>query len=155
MKEPTIPTYKRLIIAWLFVPLHRLLFRLSGGRLLGRLEGVGILVLVTRGRRSGKPRSSPLMYFQLPESSDLIVVASNYGQDRHPAWFLNVEADPNVLVETKGERFSALAHIAEDDDERAALFDKVVGINARFAGYRASTDRRIPVVALSRKASPG
>ena len=58
------PTYRRLIIAWFFVPMHRLVFRLSGGRLLGRLEGHGVLILVTRGRKSGKPRSSPLMYFQ-------------------------------------------------------------------------------------------
>ena len=65
-------TYKRLIIAWLFVSLHRLLFRLSNGRILSRLEGHRILILVTKGRRSGKPRSSPLMYFQFEESGDLI-----------------------------------------------------------------------------------
>ena len=93
------PTYKRLIIAWFFVPLHRLLFRLSGGRLLSRLEGEGVLILVTTGRRSGKPRSSPLMYFQFEESGDLIVIASNYGLDHHPAWYLNITAGPNVSVE--------------------------------------------------------
>ena len=140
-------TYKRLIIAWLFVPLHLLLFRLSGGRLLSRLEGLGVLILVTKGRRSGKPRSSPLMYFQFEESDDLIVVASNYGQNRHPAWYLNIAADPNVFVETSGGRFPAEARITEGE-ERTALFDKVVGANARFAAYRTSTDRQIPVVAL-------
>ena len=144
------PTYRRLILAWFFVPVHRLLFRLSGGRILGRLEGHGVLVLVTRGRRSGKPRSSPLMYFQFEESGDLIVVASNYGQDRHPAWYLNVAADPNVAVEAAGERFDAEARITQGD-ERAALFDKVVASNPRFGGYRAGTTRRIPVVALRRR----
>ena len=84
------PTYRRLLIAWLFVPLHRLLLRLSRGRILGRLEGHGVLLLETTGRRSGKPRSSPLMYFQFEEGGDLIVVGSNYGQGRHPAWYLNV-----------------------------------------------------------------
>ena len=143
------PTYRRLIIAWFFVPVHRLLFRLSGGRLLGRLEGEGILILVTRGRRSGRPRLSPLMYFQFEESGDLVVVASNYGQDRHPAWYLNVAADPNVSVEANGERFAAEARIAQSE-ERAALFDKVAAANSRFATYRAGTDRRIPVVALRR-----
>jgi len=133
--------------------MHRLLFRLSNGRLLGRLEGQGVLVLVTKGRRSGKGRSSPLMYFQFEESGDLIVVASNYGQDHHPAWYLNVVADPNVLVETSGEPFATTARITQGE-ERAALFDRVVAANSRFAGYRASTDREIPVVALRRACRP-
>ena len=143
------PTYRRLIIAWFFVPIHRLLFRLSNGRLLGRLEGHGVLVLVTKGRRSGKPRSSPLMYFRFEEPGDLIVVASNYGRGRHPAWYLNVAAAADVTVETRGERFAAQARVTRGQ-EREALFDKVVAANPRFAGYRAGTDRRIPVVALRR-----
>ena len=133
--------------------MHRLVFRLSRGRLLGRLEGQGILVLVTRGRRSGKPRSSPLMYFQFEESGDLIVVASNYGRDHHPAWYLNAAADPSVTVETEGGSFAAEARIVEGE-ERAALFDKVAAANPRFAGYRAGTDRRIPIVALSCAGTP-
>ena len=143
------PTWKRLLIAWLFVPMHQFVFRLSGGRVLGRLEGTGVLILVTKGRESGELRSSPLLYFRFEESGDLIVVASNYGRDRHPAWFLNVAADPNVSVETSGERFAAEARIAQEQ-ERAALYDKVVAANPRFATYRASTRREIPVVALRR-----
>ena len=141
------PTWKRLLIAWSFVPVHQLLFRLSGGRLLGRLEGTGVLILVTRGRRSGKPRSSPLLYFQFDESGDLIVVASNYGRNRHPSWYLNVAADPNVSVEVYGERFAAEARITQGE-ERAALYNQVVAANPRFNTYRAATDREIPVVAL-------
>ena len=146
------PIWKRLLIAWFFVPVHRFLFRLSGGRILGSLEGSGVLILVTKGRKSGKPRSSPLLYFQFEESGDLIVVASNYGQDRHPAWYLNVAADPNVSVEADGERFAAGARIAQGE-ERTALYDRVVTANSRFATYRASTQRQIPVVAL-RRAQP-
>ncbi len=147
------PTYKRLIIAWLFVPLHRLLLRLSGGRLLGRLEGHGVLVLVTRGRRSSKLRSSPLMYFQFEESDDLIVVASNYGQDNHPGWYLNLAADPAVFVEIKGERFPAEARITQGQ-ERAVLYDKTAIANPRFSRYRAATERQIPIVALRRVGPP-
>lgn len=143
------PTYKRLFIAWFFVPMHQLLFRLSGGRLLGRLEGQGVLILVTTGRKSGKRRSVPLLYFQFEDSSDLIIVASNYGQDRHPAWYLNIAADPNVSVETKGGRFAVEARITQGE-ERIALYDKVVAANSRFGAYRASADRQIPVVALRR-----
>ncbi len=149
MKQPAMPTYKRLIIAWFFVPMHQLLFRLSGGRILGHLEGQGVLILVTTGRRSGKQRSVPLLYFQFEESDDLIVVASNYGQDHHPAWYLNIAADPNVSVETTGERFSAEARITQGE-ERTALYNNVVAANSRFANYRASADRQIPVVALRR-----
>ena len=90
-----------------------------------------------------------MLYFRFEESDDLIVVASNYGQDRHPAWYLNVTADPDVSVETSGERFAAEAHIPQGQ-ERAALYDKVVAANPRFATYRASTHREIPVVALRR-----
>ena len=142
-------TWKRLLIAWFFVPVHRFLFRFSGGRLLGRLEGAGVLILITRGRRSGKQRSSPLLYFQFAECGDLIVVASNYGQDRHPAWYLNIDSDPKVFVETGGERFAAEAHVVQGH-ERAALFDRVVAANPRYATYRASARREIPVVALRR-----
>ncbi len=149
MKEPAIPTYRRLLIAWFFVPLHRLLFRLSNGRLLGRLEGHGVLILVTRGRKTGKPRSSPLMYFQFESSDEFIVVASNYGLDHHPAWYLNAEADPTVTVETKGETFAATARITKGE-ERAALFNKVAAANPRFARYRNATDRQLPVVGLRR-----
>ena len=142
-------TWKRLLIAWFFVPVHRFLFRLSSGRLLGRLEGTGVLILITRGRRSGKQRSSPLLYFQFVRRGDLIVVASNYGQDRHPAWYLNIDADPNVFVETGGESFAAEAHVVQGP-ERAALYDRVVAENPRYATYRASARREIPVVALRR-----
>ena len=87
------------------------------------------------------------MYFRFDESSDLVVVASNYGRDRHPVWYLNIAADPNVSVETKGGRFAAEARITQGE-ERTALYDKVVAANPRFAIYYAATDRQIPVVTL-------
>ena len=149
---PAMQTRKRLLIAWLFVPLHLLLLRLSGGRLLGSLEGQGVLILVTKGRKTGKLRSSPLIYFQFEKSGELIVVASNYGQDHHPAWYLNIAADANVAVETEGTRCSAEARITRRE-ERDALFDKVASANPRFAVYRAGTHRKIPVVAIRRTRS--
>lgn len=143
------PTYRRLLIAWIFVPLHRFVFRLSRGRLLGRLEGQGVLILVTRGRRSGRRRSSPLIYFRFDGSDDLIVVGSNYGRDRHPAWYLNASADPAVSVETAGERLPAEARITRGE-ERSELYARVEEANPRFAGYRTATEREIPVVVLRR-----
>ena len=146
------PTHRRLLIAWFFVPLHRLLFRLSGGRLLGRLEGLGVLVLTTIGRRSGRSRSSPLIYFRF--GGDPIVIASNYGQDHHPAWYLNIAADPNVSLEIGGERLTAEARVT-CGRERAELFDRAASANPRFAAYRAGTERQIPVVVLRPTGSAG
>ena len=143
------PTYKRLLMAWLFVPLHRLLLRLSSGRVLGRLEGQGVLLLETRGRRSGKLRSTPLLYFRFDDAGEFILVGSNYGQDRHPAWYLNAAADPNVTVEAHGERFAAEARVTQGE-ERVALLARVVAANPRFGGYRAATECEIPVVVLRR-----
>ncbi len=143
------PTYRRLLILWFFVPLHLFLFRLSGGRIFGRLEGDGSLILVTRGRKSAKRRATPLLYFEVGEPGEYIVVASNYGQDHDPAWFLNVVAEPQVSVEITGERFAAEARVAERE-EGIALYDKVAAANSRFAAYRAATERVIPVVALRR-----
>ena len=93
------------------------------------------------------------MYFRFEEAGDLIVVASNYGQDNHPAWYLNLKASPDVTIETSGERFAAEARITRGE-ERSALYDKVVAANSRFAGCRAATDRQIPVVALRRAGPP-
>ena len=147
------PTWRRLLIAWAFVPFHRWLLRISRGRALGRLEGLGVLVLWTRGRKTGRPNSSPLLYFEFDDCDDLIVVGSNYGQDHHPAWFLNLAADPEVHIEPRGERFAARARTTAGS-ERTMLFEQVIAANARFATYRASTPREIPIVALRREATP-
>ena len=119
------PTYKRLIIAWFFVPLHRLLFRLSGGRLLSRLEGEGVLILVTTGRRSGKPRSSPLM-----RRVRRIVIAE-LRWTTIPRGIIT--AGPNVSVETSGGRFAAEARITHGE-ERTALFDLRRILRSRILG---------------------
>ena len=84
------------------------------------------------------------MYFRFEESGDFIVVASNYGQDHHPAWYLNIAADPNVSVEASGERFATAAHIAQGE-QRSALYDQVAAGNPRFAAYRSGTHARSPL----------
>ena len=112
-------------------------------------KGEPIVIVVTRGRKSGTPRSSPLMYFQFEGSDEFIVVASNYGLDHHPSWYLNTAADPNVSVEAKGETFAATARITQGE-EHTALFNKVATASPRFARYRDAADRPIPVITLRR-----
>jgi deazaflavin-dependent oxidoreductase (nitroreductase family) len=77
-----------------------------------------------------------------------VVVASKGGAPAHPAWYLNLEANPNVRVQVKGEKFAARAHTASAA-ERAVLWPKMVQIFSPYALYQTKTDRQIPVVILT------
>src|SRR5207253_1884739 len=82
--------------------IHVALYRLTGGRIGGRAFGAPVLLLTARGRKTGKARTTPLLY--LEDGDRLVVVASKGGAPRHPAWFLNLAANPEVTVERGGER---------------------------------------------------
>lgn len=106
---------------------------------------VPTLLLTTIGRKSGKSLTMPLIFGR--SGSDYVVVASKGGAPAHPAWYLNLEADPRVEVQVKGEKFTAQAHTA-NPSERAALWPKMVQIYAPYAQYQTKTAREIPVVIL-------
>lgn len=129
----------------LFVPFHVLVYRLSGGRLLGRLGGLPVLLLSTTGRRTGKQRTMPLLY--LEEDGALAVAASAAGADRHPAWYGNLVANPTVEVHTRDGRREMLAETAADED-RQRLYDQFKAASDQYAGYETKTDRQIPIVLL-------
>ena len=76
----------------------RAVYRASGGRIAGSIRGVPVLLLTTKGRKSGKRRVTPLLY--VADGDRIVVVASNGGSDRSPAWWLNISSDPAVEVET-------------------------------------------------------
>src|SRR5260370_40676997 len=76
---------------------HRVLYRASGGRIGGRIWGLSILLLTTTGRKSGRPRTTPLCF--LPDGDSLVVVASNGGMDWRPAWSLNLLAQPRATAD--------------------------------------------------------
>ena len=109
------------------------------------MNGVQCLLLTTRGHKSGKLRCTPVVYGQ--EGDRFVVIASRGGADAHPAWFLNIQADPNVEVQHLADHHALRARVAEGA-ERAALWQKMVGIFADFADYQAKTSREIPVVVL-------
>lgn len=129
----------------LFVPFHVLVFRLSGGRLLGRLGGLPVLLLSTTGRRTGKRRTMPLLY--LEEDGTLAVAASAAGADRNPAWYGNLVANPTVEVHTRDGHREMLAETAADED-RQRLYDQFKAASDQYAGYEQKTDRQIPIVLL-------
>jgi deazaflavin-dependent oxidoreductase (nitroreductase family) len=105
-----------------------------------------VLLLTSRGRRSGQPRTTPLLY--LRDGERLVVVASKGGFSTHPLWYRNVEANPHVEVELGGARSAMLARRASDAEKRA-LWPKLVAMYRDFDDYQARTDRDIPVVILS------
>jgi deazaflavin-dependent oxidoreductase (nitroreductase family) len=110
-------------------------------------QGTVALVLTTKGRRSGEPRDAPLIY--QPWDDAYLVVASKGGAPEHPAWFLNLEADPEVEVQVKGERFKAHARTATPD-ERLEMWKKMVAAWPAYDEYQVKTDREIPIVVLER-----
>jgi F420H(2)-dependent quinone reductase len=122
------------------------LFRASRGRLGARfLGGEPVLLLVTRGKKSGLPRTAPLLY--LEDGANLIVVASKGGWPEHPLWYGNLVADPMVEVEIGGKKESRRARTATPS-EHATLWPRVCKLYPSYQDYQDVTDRAIPVVIL-------
>ena len=111
-------------------------------------EGRPLLLLTTRGARSGQRRTTPMMY--VPDGDRLLVIASNAGALTHPAWYYNVVAHPHVTVEVGFETFDATALVMEGE-ERHRLWTRIVELFPFFAEHQAKTARQIPVIALSRQ----
>jgi F420H(2)-dependent quinone reductase len=122
-------------------------YRMSGGRLLGRFpSGAPVCLLTTAGRKSGRRRSVPLLY--LRDGNDLVVVASQGGAPQHPGWYFNLRADPKAEVEIGGSRFAVIAR-SVSEDERTTLWPRLVEMYPPYENYQRRTTRRIPVVRLS------
>jgi deazaflavin-dependent oxidoreductase (nitroreductase family) len=113
-------------------------------------DGRPLLLLTTTGARSGKLRTTPIMY--IPDGDRLMVIASNMGAPTHPDWYHNLVAHPEVTVEVGTETFNAIAVVTEGS-ERHQLWTKIVELRPFFAEYQAKTTRQIPVIALTRRES--
>jgi deazaflavin-dependent oxidoreductase (nitroreductase family) len=123
------------------------LYRVSGGRVGGRwLRGAPVMLLTTIGRKSGQPRTTPVLY--LRDGEDVVIVASKGGMSRHPLWYWNLMADPNVDIEIGCEKRAMRARRATEE-EKVALWPKLVAMYRDFDDYQARTNRNIPVVILS------
>ena len=121
------------------------LYRLSGGRIGGRIAKAPVLLLTTTGRKSGVPRTAPVVY--LADGESLVVIGSNAGHGRTPAWSLNLKADPEAEVEVGRERRKVRARVAEGE-ERAELWRKHNEQYSGFDEYEARTDRDIALFVL-------
>lgn len=128
-------------------PVDRRLLMRSQGRytVLGPL-GAPTMLLTTTGVKSGLPRTTPLLYTR--EGDDLIVVGSNFGQERHPAWSGNLRANPHAVVTIGGQAIPAVAEQLQGEEAEAA-FERFVALARNYAEYRSRTDRQIRVFRLS------
>jgi len=134
------PTFVR----W-FSALHRAVVRTTGGRLLTRFRGEPMILLTTTGRRTGEPRTWPLT--GLRAGDGWAVAGSNGGHDRHPAWYLNLVADPDAVVQDGRRRMAVRARITEGA-ERAEWYGRFEAYLDNYTAYRSATAREIPVVLL-------
>ena len=119
-------------------------FRANNGRM---PNDAPLLLLTTKGARSGQTRLNPLAYSR--DGEQFVVIASKGGNPKHPDWYHNVVVNPEVTVEVGGERFRARARIT-DGAERQRLFDAQAALMPNFAEYQEKTSRQIPVIVLER-----
>jgi deazaflavin-dependent oxidoreductase (nitroreductase family) len=111
-------------------------------------NGTKILVLFTKGRKSGEERANALIMES--DDGDYLIVASKGGAPKPPAWFLNLEAEPDAVeVQVKGDRFKANARVATPE-EKPRMWQKMTGAWPDYDNYQQKTDREIPVVVLER-----
>ena len=127
---------------------HVALYRLSGGRLGTRAFGNSILLLTVKGRKTGKQRTTPLLYFR--NADNLLVVASKGGHPKHPEWYNNLVASPEVMVQIGHEKLPMRAATATED-EKSRLWPEIVRAYKGYGEYQRKTTRNIPVVILKKR----
>jgi F420H(2)-dependent quinone reductase len=133
---------------------HEKVYIASDGRIGHKILGVPTLLLHTTGRRSGKQRTNGLVYAR--DGADYLVVASNGGADRAPAWLHNLQADPSVEIQIGRKREPATARVVDPTDVDYSRLWQIVNENNRdrYTAYQQQTARPIPVIALIVRRTP-
>jgi deazaflavin-dependent oxidoreductase (nitroreductase family) len=126
--------------------IHRAIFNVSKGRIFGKAFGMPLIELVTIGRRSGKERAT-MLSVPIVDGDRLVLVASFGGDDRHPAWYLNLQANPEVRVTIAGSTRTMIARNATEE-EKAELWPQIISVFEGYARYQERTERPIPVIIL-------
>src|SRR5215213_4071689 len=124
---------------------HSGVYRATGGRLLGRMGQSPILLLNTVGRKSGKKRATPLLY--VVDGEDFVIIASKGGAPTHPAWYLNLVANPDTTVEV-GDRKSRVSAEELAGEEKVRLWRKMAEMYPTYDDYQDKTKREIPLLVL-------
>lgn len=125
---------------------HARVYRATGGRIGQHIPGVPPVCLLDHvGAKSGKKRTSPLLYIE--DGKDVVIVASKGGYEKNPAWFYNLKANPETTVQIGRELRPVLAHVATAT-ERERLWPKAVEVYPSYQQYQDRTDRKIPLLIL-------
>ena len=127
--------------------MDKFVHKITGGRVLMTGLYTPAILLTTTGRKSGEPRTVPLATF--PKDDTFVVVGSNFGRENHPAWSLNLLANPQAIVEYKGKKFPVTARVAEGE-ERAELWQYIKKYLRHFDRYEERSGRSIRVFVLER-----
>ena len=125
--------------------IHSRVYRLTGGKLGGKFGRAPVLLLTTTGRKSGQPRTQPLLYARAGDG--YVVIASKGGAPRHPLWYLNLQANPEAEVTVGPAGHHVRARDAEGE-EREQLWRAVTDLYSGYDKYAQKTSRTIPVVVL-------
>jgi deazaflavin-dependent oxidoreductase (nitroreductase family) len=126
--------------------LHARLWKLAPGKLRYVFGKAPFMLLTTRGRKTGRLRTTPVLYFE--DGADFIVTASFGGNDRHPAWYLNLQRCPEAEVVVKGKCHRLLAREVSPE-EKKRIWPRLVTMYPNFAVYQQRTNREIPLLRLS------
>ena len=126
-----------------FSAMNRGWYQLTGGRVGGKFRGAPLVLLTTTGRKTGKPRTWPLL--AVKDGDRFVLTASHGGHDDHPGWYLNLLANPDVTVQDRGQKIRGRARVTSEP-ERGQLYQRFVDVMATYGEYAKATDREIPVV---------
>jgi deazaflavin-dependent oxidoreductase (nitroreductase family) len=124
---------------------HAGVYRATGGKLFGRMGKSPILLLNTVGRKTGRKRTSPLLYVM--DGEDFVIIASKGGAPTHPAWYLNLIANPEATVEIGDREVRVEAEVADPED-KPRLWQKMVEMYPTYDDYQRKTEREIPLLVL-------
>jgi F420H(2)-dependent quinone reductase len=125
--------------------LHAYFWRLTRGRFVDGIGGAPFILLTTKGRKTGRLRTTPVLYLQ--DGSDLIVVASFGGNDMHPAWYLNLKQSPEAEIVIRGERRRVTSREITRE-EKKLIWPQLVKLYPQFDVYQQRTSREIPLLRL-------
>jgi F420H(2)-dependent quinone reductase len=131
----------------LLIKTNVFVYRLTGGKVGGKMGQNSLLLLNTLGRKSGKPYTIPLNYFR--DGENYIIVASNWGGDHHPGWFRNLMSQPLANIQVLDQVIPVQPHEAAGE-EYERLWKFVTSRNDFYTGYQEKTTRKIPIVILTR-----